>query len=241
MFKFFHEIFGKKNLLQESLEESWKMLQSDKAMFEASVTSLRKQDTSKVDIDIYTADKEINKLERDVRKKVLTHLAVSSSTDLSIGLTLVSIIGDIERIGDYTKNIYELATIHPKRLVAGKWENDLVNIENKVLERLGTLLDALKESDTDLGLEIIVDLTKVKDKCDEYIMLLIKGEGESFKASEAVPLALYLRYLKRVAGHIQNVASSLVNPFHRLKYQDRHIKLIDEKPSEERSDETKAE
>jgi phosphate uptake regulator len=229
MFKVIQEMFGRKNLLQEALEESWNMLQIDKEMFDASVTSLRKYDTADVEIDIYKTDKEINRFEQDVRKKVLTHLAVSRTSDLTIGLTLVSIISDIERIGDYTKNIYELATIHPKRLKAGKWEDSLHKMESTVSARLATLIEALKESDTNMGRQIIDDLINVKDKCDHYIMFLIKGEGETFKTSEAVPLALYMRYIKRVSGHIQNVASSLVNPFHRIKYQSKHTKLFDNK------------
>ncbi len=220
MFKFLHDILGKRNLLQEALEQSWTMLQIDKQMFDASVKSLRGQDTSEVELDIYETDRRINQLERDVRRKVLTHLTVSGQADLSIGLTLVSVIHDIERIGDYTKNIYELAVIHPKRLLAGKWENNLQSMEHTVSEHLGNLIQALKSSDSEMAQQILRELAQVKDGCDDYIMLLIKGEGESFRTSEAVPLALYMRYLKRVSAHIQNVASSIVNPFHRLKYLD---------------------
>ncbi|NIV95396.1 hypothetical protein GWN42_22030, partial [candidate division KSB1 bacterium] len=102
MFKIIQEMLGRKDLLQESLEDSWNMLQIDKKMFDASVTSLRKQDNADVEIDIYKTDKEINQLEREVRKRVLTHLAVSGSSDLSLSLSLVSVISDVERIGDYT-------------------------------------------------------------------------------------------------------------------------------------------
>ncbi len=235
MFKIIQEMLGRKDLLQESLEDSWNMLQIDKKMFDASVTSLRKQDNADVEIDIYKTDKEINQLEREVRKRVLTHLAVSGSSDLSLSLSLVSVISDVERIGDYTKNIYELAKVHPKRLKSGQW--DLDNIESRVSGRLGDLIDAFKNSDNELAQKIIDDLVEVKDKCDHYIMLLIKGEGELFKSSEAVPLALYLRYLKRVAGHIQNVASSIVNPFHRIKYQDKHTKLVEDEQSDQSEEE----
>lgn len=237
MFKIFQEMFGRKNLLQEALEEAWKMLTVDKEMFDASVKSLRERDTAEVEIDIYETDREINRLEQDVRKKVLTHLAVSGAGDLAIGLTLVSIISDVERIGDYTKNIYELASIHPKRLKAGRWDEDLKEMEGTASQRLGTLIEALKESDTNMGQQIIDDLVKVKNKCDDYIMFLIKGEGQTFKTSEAVPLALYMRYIKRVSGHIQNVASSIVNPFHRIKYQPKHTKLIDDKHSHQSENE----
>ncbi len=220
MFKIFQDIFSKKNLLVESLEESWIMLEIDREMFDASVKSLREQDTADVEVDIYKRDLEVNRFEMAVRKKVLTHLSVSGPTDLSIGLTLVSIISDIERIGDYTKNIYELAKEHPTRLTGGPWEEELKVIERKVSESFELLVEALKESDKDKGHEIIQNLAKVKDQCDDYVMQLIKGKGEDLKTGEAVSLALYMRYLKRVSSHIQNITSSIVNPFHRLKYSD---------------------
>lgn len=228
MFRIIQQMFGKKDLLQEALEHAIKMLQIDKQMFDASVTSLRTRDTAEVEIDIYKTDKEINQLEQEVRRKVMTHLAVSGTSGLGLSLTLVSIISDIERIGDYTKNIYELATVHPTRLKAGKWEDDLQHMESVVSQRLGDLMAAFKESDKDLGRSIIEELVGIKDKCDDYIMKLIKGVDESFQATQAVPLVLYLRYLKRVGGHVQNVASSIVNPFHKIKYRDKHRKLVED-------------
>lgn len=227
MLKFLQEVFSRKNLLQESIEMALEMIAIDKRMFDASVKSLRQQDTTEVEIDIYQTDREINRLEQDVRKKVLTHLAVSGADELSIGLTLVSVISDIERIGDYTKNIYELAVEHPKRLVAGKWEEDLKWMENAVSENLGNLVAALQENDEDQAERIIDETTRVKKACDKYVLLLIKGEDETFSTSTAVPLVLYMRYLKRVTAHIQNVTSSIVNPFHRLKYMDDRVRLID--------------
>ena len=58
----------------------------------------------------------INAYEREVRRKVFTHLAVTGERDLHAGLVLVSVVIDIERIGDYTKNIVELALHHPDKL-----------------------------------------------------------------------------------------------------------------------------
>ena len=58
----------------------------------------------------------------------MTHLVVSGNKDLGSGLILVSVVIDIERMGDYTKNIYDLAIQHPKRLKAGNYENQLQDI-----------------------------------------------------------------------------------------------------------------
>ena len=81
-------------------------------------------------------DKKINEFERDVRRKVMTHLAVGGKEDIGSGLVLVSVVIDIERIGDYTKNIYDLALNHPKKLTSGSLESTLNDMENSTKDPL---------------------------------------------------------------------------------------------------------
>jgi phosphate uptake regulator len=50
---------------------------------------------------------------------VLKHLAVTGGMNIIPGLILTSVVIDLERIGDYTKNITDLAVAHPRRLSAG--------------------------------------------------------------------------------------------------------------------------
>ena len=59
----------------------------------------------------------------------MTHLAIGGKDDIGSGLVLVSVVIDIERIGDYTKNIYDLAVNHPKKLEGGVVEDRLQKIE----------------------------------------------------------------------------------------------------------------
>ena len=120
MFKQIFELFKADSLYEQALVECYEMLEIDREMFNESVKSLRASDTADIPIDIYAMDKKINEFERDVRRKVMTHLVVSGNEDLGSGLILVSVVVDIERIGDYTKNIYDLAVQHPKKLTAGK-------------------------------------------------------------------------------------------------------------------------
>ena len=41
--------------------------------------------------------------------------------------------------------------------------------------------------------------------------------------SDAIVLALYFRYLKRVAAHLTNIASSIVNPFPRIGFRAKDV------------------
>jgi len=76
MFKQIFEIFKSDNLYKQALTECHEMLDIDLTMFKASIQSLRKSDSADIDIDIYAMDKKINEFERDVRRKIMTHLAV---------------------------------------------------------------------------------------------------------------------------------------------------------------------
>ena len=109
MFKQIFELFKSDSLYNQALLECHEMLDIDKEMFNESMNTLRNSDTADIPIDIYAMDKKINEFERDVRRKVMTHLAISGRENLGSGLILVSVVIDIERIGDYTKNIYDLA------------------------------------------------------------------------------------------------------------------------------------
>ena len=132
MLKKFLELFHKESQLSQAFERSREMLRVDKEMFEEASRSLRERDDARLEIDIYAKDQLINAYEREVRRKVFTHLVVSGDSDLHAGLVLASVVIDIERIGDYTKNIVELALHHPQRLSCGPFEDDVKKIETTV-------------------------------------------------------------------------------------------------------------
>lgn len=219
MLKELQKIFQRKGLMEQAVEASHEMLKDDWEMFNEAVKSLRESNSAELGIDIEEKDIKINKYEREVRKKVLTHLAVNDVSDLNIGLVLISIVIDIERIGDYTKNIVELAQNHPGRLVFEPWEADLKRMEETISKNFGVLIEALVQSDEKRAKILLDELWKVKRQCDEFNAALLQDEKYKLKVSDAVALALYLRYLKRVAAHLMNVATSIVNPFHKIGYR----------------------
>ncbi|KPK67802.1 hypothetical protein AMJ71_10335 [candidate division TA06 bacterium SM1_40] len=219
MLKELQKIFQRKSLMEEALTESLKMLEIDRAMFVGAVKSLRERDDAELDFDIYELDRKVNEYEREVRQKVLTHLAVSGTADLNIGLVLASIVIDIERIGDFTKNIVELAGDHPRRLEAGEWESEFREIEALVANGFGRLIHALRKSDEAEAQRLQEDMWKVKRFCEQHILRLIHHESLPFSCSDAVTLALYMRYLKRISSHLVNIATSITNPFDRIGYR----------------------
>jgi phosphate transport system protein len=219
-------LFKADNLYVQALHECYMMLDTDWTMYEASVDSLRHSDSGEVRIDIYAKDKEVNFHEREVRKKVMTHLAVSGS-DLTSGLILVSVVIDIERIGDYTKNIYDLAQRHPKRLHAGSLEPRLQEVESGVTRLFKDMIQAFKTSDEAMARAIMINYKQeLSAACESISTSIISGEAMDLNAQDAATVALYARFLKRIAAHSRNITSSVVNPFPRLGYKEKQENLI---------------
>ena len=222
MFKQIFKIFKSDSLYEQALVECHEMLDIDFTMFKASIQSLRKSDSADIDIDIFGMDKKINEFERDVRRKVMTHLAIGGKEDIGSGLVLVSVVIDIERIGDYTKNIYDLAVNHPKKLEGGIIEDRLAEIENISLKLVEDSIDAFKNQNIEKARNLMGLYKKnISSQCDTITNDIISGKVGDIKVGRATAIALYARYLKRIAAHSRNLISSIVNPFERIGYPEQ--------------------
>ena len=224
MWKELIQLFKKDNLFEQAYQEAAKMLDTDAAMYDASVEALRHKDTAEVNLDIHNADKSVNRSERDVRKKVMTHLVVSGGTNLASGLSLVSVVVDIERIGDYTKNIYDLAVHHPLRLQGGPVEEKLQKIEASVTADFKGMIEVFKDRDEDKARVIMNNYKEgLSDACEEISNSILSGAVSGLDSSDASALSLYARFLKRIASHSRNIVTSVVNPFHRIGYREKKV------------------
>lgn len=215
--------FRKDSLLAQAMSECHTMLDLDWTMYEASVHSLRHSDDGEIQLDIASTDKRINAYERGVRRKVLTHLAVTdAAADLPSGLVLVTVVIDIERIGDYTKNVYELARVHPKRLDAGGLETRLDEAEAGVTQVFREMISAFKTHDVDAARQIMTEYKQeLSAACEGITADIVAGKANDLPADDAATVALYARYLKRIAAHSRNIVTSVVNPFHRIGYREK--------------------
>ena len=221
MFKQIFDMFKSDSLYEQALSECHEMLDIDREMFNESVKSLRQSDSVEIPIDIYEMDKKINSFERDVRRKIMTHLAISGNEDLSSGLVLTSVVIDIERIGDYAKNIYDLALRYPKKLKVESIEDRVASIEDSSQSFFNNTIDAFKTQNIDLARELMSGYKEeISSISSEVVKDIISGKISDIDASEASAICLYVRYLKRISAHSRNLISSIVNPFERIGYPE---------------------
>lgn len=221
MWKELIKILKSDDLLVQAWDNSFEMLQLSREMFVQSVTMLRQQSKEKTLLALKKRDKEINQYQRDIRKKVMTHLVLQEdSTDIPTGLVLINMVVDIERVGDYCKNILDLAISTPKTLKAEKFSQELKTIEDEVLKRFDQTIEALQSQDSEVAKELIAThrrmLTRVSDKLVDSVL---KGDITFKSESKAAAVVLYARYLKRIGSHLSNIITTLVNPFEAIGYK----------------------
>jgi phosphate uptake regulator len=219
MWKDILTLFKGGGLCEEAFDEAMLMLQTCEGMYRDSIRALHEKGTL-VD-DLYKRDRQINRYERSVRRKIVTHMSVLSKPDINMGLVLTAIVIDIERIGDYTKNILELAIGLDEPFDGLELDQDVRDIERTVGDMLGDIVPTLRETDEVRARAIIEAHTRVSAMVEKDILLLRESKVLTGRSGHAVTVALHLRFLKRVSAHLKNVATSVVNPYYRIGFREK--------------------
>ncbi len=218
---------SKDDLLSEAYDDCTEMLLTTKKMFGKIVSAMRSDVSADILGGLREMDIELNQEQRAVRKKVVEHLALSHGEGLITGLVLVSIVIDLERIGDYTKNLAEVIEMVPDRIDNSEYTvliDELVGSTDKLFD--DTLL-AFRDNDREAARKVAVCFGELSPKCNAEL----KKAFQSASCLDTVPkemmaYVLIVRYIKRVSAHLHNIASATGGPFHRIgyKFHDRNKK-----------------
>lgn len=219
MWKDILALFKSEGLCEEAFDEAILMLQTCEGMYRDSIRVLHEKGTP-VD-DLYQRDRQINRYERSVRRKIVTHMSVSSKPDINMGLVLTAIVIDIERIGDYTKNILELALGLNEPFDGLELDDDVREIEKTVGDMLRDIVPTLRNTDEARARSIIEQHAQISAMVEKDILLLRDSKVLTGRSGHAVTVALHLRFLKRASAHLKNVATSVVNPYYRIGFREK--------------------
>ena len=78
-------------------------------------------------------------------------------------------------------------------------------------EALFAAYQALRDSDEEAARQVMRDHAKVKEFTDRMLEEAMEAEGR-----EAIVYAVASRYMRRVSGHLSNVATAVINPVDQL-------------------------
>ena len=214
-------LWKSEDLLSQAWEESFEMMVLSNEIFSAAIRYLRRGEKIKTLKNLKKRDREINEFQKSVRKKVVTHFSISQKVeDFPSGLVLLNIVVDVERLGDYTKNILDLAIHYPDPLVSENCLNSLKEIEDDILSRFTDTLTAIEQQDEKLAKKLLKSYRKsFSNISDKIVNDGISGKQRYKDQKEAASVTLYARYLKRVGGHLKNITTTMLNPYEEIGYR----------------------
>ena len=167
---------------------------------------------------LYNRDIRINKLERKIRRRIVSHLSVRGSrAEVPSALIFMNVVKDAERIGDYVKNLHEVIGMQPENPDLAFFQEHLGAATATISELFTQTREAFLESDEELAGKVI---KKAKAQGREYEDKIRKVTTSDMGTQNAVCLVLALRFFKRLVAHMSNICSTVVMPVDMIDFYD---------------------
>jgi phosphate uptake regulator len=202
------------DLIQHQLLE---MLDADRHTFDlAAAALLAGADSQTLAEAIATSDRDVDHLEQLIRRELVVHAGVHGvRTNIPAMFVAMSIVKDIERVGDYAAELLTLA----------RWGADLSHDEDRELlacdrDQISALIQEVRQAlatrDPAQAEVLLSEAATMVDCLDARLATLVGGASRD----QAVAVALFLHYARRIVGHLGNVLTSLVVPVDQLDFYD---------------------
>ncbi|MGD1930060.1 MAG: phosphate signaling complex protein PhoU [Leptolyngbyaceae cyanobacterium] len=151
-------------------------------------------------------DKQVDQFYRQIEVdcvELLNH-PPQGMQDLRHVSAFMQLIRDLERIGDYAKDIGEVAMrlfpypAHPK-------SDEIRVMIDRCRSMVALSLVAVSDLNADVGLDIKIKDDAVDDDYERLYDTLVHADGMLTNIEVTVSLVLVIRYLERMADHATNV------------------------------------
>jgi len=204
-------------LVESAFKDVTLMLERSAEMLDLSLEALLDNKVLTVDLD--HMDDVVDEGERMVRRTVLQHLSVNPQQDLVASLILVSMVQDVERIGDFARGLSELIQQagSPR---SGIHAEGLRTLASRVRPMFEICTRAFIEGDSDQARVVIQNHLQLKKDCVEYTNQVAKSD---LTADMAIVYATAARILRRISAHLSNISSTVVQPYDRIRHGDEDL------------------
>ena len=193
-----------------------RMINDARHTFDLAMNALTGGPVATVADEVRRTDRRINITEMEIRRELVVHASVHGGVDTPEVLVLMHMVKDLERIGDYNKNIFDLAD-EGVSLAEAPDLGRLLGYRDELSSRIALMGELLITQDEDGARAYITRGDELRREFDDRINELVHSTEP---AVVAVPRALLYRFLKRVTAHSLNVVSAVVMPVDRLDYFD---------------------
>ena len=193
-----------------------RMINDARHTFDLAMNALTGGPVATVADEVRRTDRQINTTEMEIRRELVVHASVHGGVDTPEVLVFMHMVKDLERIGDYNKNIFDLAD-EGVSLAEAPDLGRLLGYRDELSSRIALMGELLTTRDEDGARAYITRGDELRREFDDRINELVHSTE---MAVVAVPRALLYRFLKRVTAHSLNVVSAVVMPVDRLDYFD---------------------
>ena len=208
---------GGEDRLQHIPNRLLEMLGDDRHSFDVATTALLfGGDLEAIGRDLRATDRRVNEAERVVRRDLVLHASVHGTADISVLLVYMSIVKDIERIGDYAKNIFDVAA-EAGSLADAPDREAIIAYRDRISPMISQAGRIFADEDVDAAHQFLATGDRMLDEFDALVVELMHSD---LTAAAAVSRALTYRYFKRIVAHLMNVLSAVVMPLDKLDYFD---------------------
>ena len=213
------DLFREDNWSNELVGKVIEMLELGSDMFDYTIGVLVEGKTDDdPQVMLYNRDKRINKLERKIRRRVVSRLSVGGSqAEIPSALIFMNVVKDGERIGDYIKNLHEIGDMMPENVDLGLYQRHLAGPSSAIAELFEQTKLAFLESDEEMAGKVI---KKAKAEGRNHEKMIREVTTSNLATNDAVCLVLVLRFFKRIVAHMSNIASTVVMPIDMIDFYD---------------------
>ena len=166
--------------------------------------------------EVRRTDRQINVTEMEIRRELVVHFSVHAGGDATEMLVFMNMVKDLERIGDYNKNVFDLAEEGVSFAGADDLER-ILGFRDEISSRIALMGEILTVRDEERARAYIARSDELRREFDNLVNELVHSTEP---ALHAVPRALLYRFLKRITAHSMNVVTAVIMPVDRLDYYD---------------------
>lgn len=222
-FSFLRRIAGSDDRLDTIERIIAEMMDNDHRAYTLAVSALLGDATHQdVKDDVRRTDFQVNEGERAIRRDLVVHASVAGGLEVPGLLVYMSVVKDIERVGDYAKNLLDLARDGANLGGHESWRDTFDNVATFIADTK----QAFANRDVNQARDMLISGDVLLDDFDAGVSRLV---NETDTDGDAVARALAYRYLKRIVAHLMNVLSSVVMPLDQLDYFDEDPEDRDKK------------
>ena len=205
---------GKSNLVDAAFKDVSRMLEQSAKMLDHSMAALL--DNQPLEVDLDHMDDVVDEGERIVRRTILAHLSVNPKQDLVASLILVSMVQDAERIGDFARGLGELIPIarSPRQ---GPLADGLRSIGSRLRPLFEVCEQAFREDDVERARQVVNTHKQLKQECIDYTLQIADSD---LSPDMVIVYSSAARILRRISAHLSNIASTVVQPYDRIRHGD---------------------